>query len=293
MVATEHSIECVWQAGATLGEGPIWNPQDNNVYWVDIKGQKVFRFGHEDAQKTEWTSSIQMSAIGLPPGGWPSPRSATETRFVAATENGFAWLTLPPSGEVNILPIADPEAHLPGNRFNDGKFGPDGRFYAGTMDDSEKAARGSLYALAADGSVSTIDTGYKVTNGPAFSPCGKWMYHNDSARQIVYRFERATDGTYQGRVEFHRFPPSAGYPDGMTTDRQGNLFIAMWDGGCLEVLSDDASSVERIPLPVSRPTSCIFAGEKLTDLYVTSARIDIDPALEPNAGSLFRISNLA
>jgi sugar lactone lactonase YvrE len=135
-----------------------------------------------------------------------------------------------------------------------------------------------------------IDDGYKVTNGPAFSPLGDLMYHNDSARQVTYVFDLDRDGTPSNRRVFLQFGEGDGYPDGMTVDSEGHLWIAFWDGWCVRRFSPGGECVATIGVPVARPTSCAFGGPELDRLYISSASIDLDPealAAQPSAGGLF------
>ncbi len=142
---------------------------------------------------------------------------------------GLAWIGVADDA-VEIVAIVHPERERRGNRFNDGKRGPDGRYWAGTMHDAEELATGSLYAFRSDGSYTVLDSGYNVANGPAFSPDGSVVYHADSARQEIYAFDLDTGGALSRKRGFASFAEGDGHPDGMTTDRQGNLWVAMWDG---------------------------------------------------------------
>ena len=128
---------------------------------------------------------------------------------------------------------------MPGNRFNDGKVDRSGRFWAGTMDDEERQASGTLYRFDAGLTWAAVDRDYKVTNGPAFSPSGERMYHNDSGRQVTYVFDLDRDGNAANRRTFLQFGEGDGYPDGMTVDSEGCLWIAFWDGGCVRRFSPD------------------------------------------------------
>ncbi len=189
-------------------------------------------------------------------------------------------------------PITDPEAHLPGNRFNDGKVDRAGRFWAGTMDDREEEARGTLYRLDPDLSWSAVDSGYMVTNGPAFSPDGRTMYNTDSARRLIYAFDVDEDGVVGNRRPFARFKDEDGYPDGMTVDAEACLWVAFWDGWCIRRLSPDGELLQTVEIPVEHPTSCAFGGPALDRLFVTSARIGLNEnarAVQPLAGALFMI----
>jgi len=204
--------------------------------------------------------------------------------FIAGLQSGFAELTLDP---FSITPIVDPEPDLPGNRMNDAKTDARGRIWAGTMDADEVAESGSLYCLDTDFVVSRIDSGYHVTNGPAFSPDGTTMYHTDSARRTVYAFPMDSDGNPGERREFIRFRDEWGYPDGMTVDCDGHLWIAHWDGARVSRFSPDGEPQRSIDLPASRITSCAFAGPDLDRMFVTSAAGGRDA--EPNAGMLFEV----
>lgn len=262
-----------WDLGCTLGEGPIWSARDQAVYFVDIKVPAVHRLGLRDGARTSWSMPEMI--------GWLAER---QKGFVAGFQSGFAELDLDP---LAIRPIGDPEPDLPGNRANDGKVDPAGRVWAGTMDNAEQAATGSLYRLDPDRSWRRMDQGYRVTNGPAFSPDGRTLYHSDSALRCVYRFDLAPDGSLGERQVFIRFGEDDGYPDGMTTDAEGGLWIAHWGGNRVSRFDPDGRPERAIPLPVSQPTSCVFGGEDLDRLFITSAAIGL--TCEPLAGGLFEV----
>jgi xylono-1,5-lactonase len=158
------------------------------------------------------------------------------------------------------------------------------------MDNDEKEATGALYRLGPGQKWARVDDGYRVTNGPAFSPDGRLMYHNDSARQITYLFDLDDAGEARNRRIFLRFGEGDGYPDGMTVDAEGCLWIAFWDGWCVRRFSPEGERIAELKLPVQRPTSCAFGGADLDRLLVTSASIglsDGDKATQPQAGGLF------
>ena len=259
-----------------LGEGPVWVEREGALYWLDIKGRKIFRLGGE-ADVRSWETPFRIGSLAPRDGGG----------FIAGTERGIA-LVDPDRASFEI--VADPEADLPDNRFNDGKVDRQGRFWAGSMDDKEQAARGTLYRIDPDLTVTPVDRDYCVTNGPAFSPSGDVMYHNDSARRVTYAFDLDRDGTATGRREFARYGDGDGYPDGMTVDCEGGLWIAFWDGWCVRRYLPDGQCTETVKMPVSRPTSCAFGGINLDVLYITSARAGLDSqqlAKQPQAGGLF------
>jgi sugar lactone lactonase YvrE len=269
---------CIADVRAVLGEGPVWVDREAALYWLDIKGLRVFRLDAEQ-QLTEWSTPMRVGSIApRRPGG-----------FIAGTEVGLAKIDL----DANRFDVfANPEKELPSNRFNDGKVDRQGRFWAGTMDDREKQPSGTLYRVGSEFDVSAVDQGYKVTNGPAFSPDGTIMYHNDSARQVTYRFEVQPDGSVEARTIFLQFKEGEGYPDGMTVDSEGCLWIAFWDGWCVRRYSPQGQWLETVKVPVARPTSCAFGGRDLDRLYITSASVGLDQQareMQPNAGGLFML----
>jgi sugar lactone lactonase YvrE len=277
-MTADSSPQCIADVHAVVGEGPVWVQRESALYWLDIKGLKIFRLD-EQGQLTEWPTPTRVGSL--------APRKSGG--FIGGTEKGIAIID-PASKRFDL--IAEPEKHLPGNRFNDGKVDRRGRFWAGTMDDAEKEATGTLYCVDDDGKWNAVDSGYKVTNGPAFSPSGDIMYHNDSGRSVTYAFDMDSSGTPGNRRVFQQFKEGDGHPDGMTVDSEGCVWIAFWDGSCVRRFSPAGEWLETIEMPVSRPTSCTFGGKDLDRLYISSASIGLDEqasAMQPNAGGLFML----
>jgi sugar lactone lactonase YvrE len=276
-VTNDSTAQCVADVRAVLGEGPVWVEREQALYWVDIEGRKIFRLD-KSGELSEWSTPFRVGSL--------VPRKSGG--FIAGTDEGIAEVDLQ-AGRFDIL--ARPEEQLPGNRFNDGKVDRRGRFWAGTMDDHEKAASGTLYCFDEALSWTAVDEGYRVTNGPAFSPSGDRMYHNDSARRVTYVFD-LEDGIAVNRRALIQFGEGEGFPDGMTVDSEGCLWIAFWDGGCVRRYSNRGEWLETVELPVSRPTSCAFGGPDFDRLYITSASRDLDSetlAMQPKAGGLFML----
>jgi sugar lactone lactonase YvrE len=272
-------VQCVADVHAVLGEGPVWVARETALYWLDIKGRKIFRLDSQ-GQVTHWDTPLRVGSI--------VPRRSGG--FIGGTEDGIAAID-PEAGRFEIL--FNPEQELPGNRFNDGKLDRSGRFWAGTMDDAEKAATGSLYRIDADLRCARVDDGYQVTNGPAFSPDGRRMYHNDSKPRVTYVYDLDSDGNASNRRTFLQFRDGDGHPDGMTVDAEGCLWICFWDGWCVRRFSPDGALLQTIEMPVAKPTSCAFGGPDLDRLYISSASIGLDKGeleMQPNAGGLFMIS---
>jgi sugar lactone lactonase YvrE len=263
---------------AVLGEGPIWVAAEQALYWVDIKGRLVFRL-NEDGSLDTWPAPFRIGSL--------APREAGG--FIAGTEHGIAHVDLVAE---RFELLFDPEEERETNRFNDGKVDRSGRFFAGTMDDEENEATGAFYRIDKSLQCARIEDGFRVTNGPAFSPDGRIMYANDSARQLTFAYTAGADGIPGGRREFVRWGEADGYPDGMTVDAEGCLWVAFWDGWCVRRVSPEGERLGEWRVPVSRPTSVAFGGPDLDRLYVTSASIGLDAEalqLQPNAGGLFML----
>ena len=274
----DSTVRCVADVRAVLGEGPVWVARESALYWVDIEGRTIFRLDAR-GECQSWPTPLRVGSL--------APRKSGG--FIGGTEDGVAIIELN-SGQFEL--VASPEPELPDNRFNDGKVDRRGRFWAGTMDRREREASGNLYCFEDTLGWVKVDGGYKVTNGPAFSPSGETMYHSDSARQVTYAFDLDGDGRARDRRTFLQFGPGDGYPDGMTVDAEGCLWIAFWDGWCVRRYSPDGEWLETIRVPVQRPTSCAFGGAELDRLYITSARRDLDEqalAMQPKAGGLFMV----
>ena len=276
---TGSDIICVADVHAVLGEGPVWVAREAALYWVDIKGRKIFRLD-ERGKLEQWETPFRVGSLVPRAGGG----------FIAGTDHGIGTVDLK-SGRFEI--VENPEAELPDNRLNDGKVDRHGRFWAGSMDDTETVVAGSLYRIDPDFSVTRIDEGYRVANGPAFSPAGDLMYHNDSGRRVTYVFDLDADGNATNCRVFATYGADEGYPDGMTVDAEACLWIAFWDGGCVRRYSPAGECMGEIEVPVARPTSCAFGGPNLDRLYITSASIGLDEAaraVQPQAGNLFMTS---
>jgi sugar lactone lactonase YvrE len=258
-----------------LGEGVLWSARDDALYWVDILAPALNRMSLASGAITRWAMPE--------PIGWVVER-ARGPGFIAGMKSGFAELTLDPFA---VRLFADPEPDLPGNRMNDGKADAAGAIWAGTMDMAQAAAVGSLYRLAPDRSWTRVDSGYGVTNGPAFSPDGAWLYHNDTALRTVYRFARRADGTLGARETFIRFDEEQGHPDGMTVDAAGGLWIAHWGGARVSRFHADGRIDRSIALPARQITNLTFAGPELDRMFVTSAATGLPPSAYD--GALFEV----
>ena len=277
--------ELILEARADLGEGPAWEGQTGSLIWVDIHAGRLHIFNPDDGTDR----SIDVGEYL----GCAAPRR--QGGLVLGLRSGFATIDAPlPAGKATVKAIVNPEPHYPGNRFNDGKCDPAGRFLAGSMDDAEKEPSGSLYSLSPDGTVKTLLNGTRIANGLTWSPDYRSFYFIDTPTRTVmaYDYDLASGAIANARPVLS-IPPALGWPDGMTSDTQGKLWVALWGGAKLTRWNPATGQLlEEISFPAFNVSSCAFGGPNLTDLYVTTARKDMDAvqlAKYPLSGGLFRI----
>lgn len=275
-------VRCVWNAHAELGEGPLWSAREQALYWVDILQHRLHRYAPGELQRERsWQFDEEISSVAERMG---------KPGLIVTLRHGFAFFD--PATE-KLEKLVAPEAHLPDNRFNDGKCDRQGRYWAGTIDFACQAPTGSLYRLTPDMQCVQMDSGYPVTNGPAWSADERIMYHNDSVNGRVYAFDfDAETGDIDNKRIFLQLGPNEGSPDGMTTDADGGLWIAQWGASCVTRRDSLGQVLMTIRLPVSQVTSCAFGGPDLRTLYITSAASGLDAdqrEAEPMAGGLFAV----
>lgn len=278
-----HKAKCIWDAKSVLGESPLWVEAEQALYWVDVKAPAIHRYTPSSKNKSSWPLREYIGCLVRRENG----------DFLAALQSGFVNIKFGPPGKIpTIVPIFNPEADMSNNRFNDGKLDATGRFIAGTMDNLEEDTSGTWWQLDLDNHVRKLDEGYKVTNGPAFDVARNRIYLTDSSAQTIFTADYTYAGAIKNKQVFLQFCDGDGYPDGMTTDKGGNLWVAFWDGHCIRKFSPEGKKVLDIPMPVPRPTSLAFNTKK-TVLYITSASIGLnkDELKEaPLSGGLFTLN---
>jgi D-xylonolactonase len=271
---------CVWPAGATLGEGTLWSARQQALYWVDILGQQLHRYHPATQARRSWAFDEPISAVA---------ERAAAPELLVTLHRGFAFFNV----ETGTLQrLHEPEPERSGNRFNDGKCDAQGRFWGGTMDFDCQQPTGALYRYTAKGECARMTDGYTVTNGPTWSLDGRTMYFNDTVQARVHAFDfDPTEGTLSHQRTWLQLGVDDGFPDGMTTDAAGRLWLAHWGASCV-TCHDPVSGAElaRIALPTRHITNCAFGGPDLKTLFISSARSGLDAtqlAAEPLAGGLF------
>jgi len=274
----ESPFECVLDARASLGECPVWSSDEQALYWVDINGPSLNRFDPKSHVNLAWPMPSSIGSFALRDQGG----------FVAALRDGI-WLIDRKGrlGDRMAEAPYDPSHH----RFNDGRADRSGRFWVGTMNERRDAASGALYCLDGYFALTRVLDGITISNGLAWSPDGRTLYHADTPTRTInaYAFD-ATGGTVSGKREFARFDGETERPDGAAVDRDGCYWIAFYRGGKIARLSPRGERLAEYVLPAMCPTMCAFGGPELRTLYVTTARQNREPdelARLPQSGGLF------
>lgn len=276
---TSSEAALVLDAGAELGEGPVWDPRASCLYFVDILRGQVRRFDPGTRAHHTYEIGSYVGAV--------APTDAGD--LVLAVRDGFARLDLA-SGRVRM--IAEVEADQPDQRMNDGKCDAAGRFWAGTMALDERPGAGALYRLDPDGRVHTRLRDVTISNGLDWSGDNRVMYYVDSGTRSIEVFDfDLTAGSIDNRRTLVRIPPDLGVPDGLTLDADGHVWVALWSGGAVHRYAPGGTLEAVLRLPTMCPTSCAFGGPDLRDLYITTAAITLsarERAEQPQAGGVFR-----
>jgi sugar lactone lactonase YvrE len=275
------TVEPVGDVAAVLGEGPYWRPEDDALLWVDVARGHLYMTRVQLGE----TITIELDTVSaaFPAVGGGIITAGGHRLMLRATRPGEGW-----AGRI----IAEAPAR-DGVRFNDASVDPAGRVWVGSMDIKEKEPLGTLYRLDSGGTLTPVVKGATVSNGIGWSPDGTRMYYNDSPMRRIdmFDYDQATGEAYQGRM-FADLSGADGFPDGLTVDADGYVWVAMFAGGALRRFTPAGHQDAVIPLPVSQPTSCAFGGPGMADLFVTTAYRDLSEAqraAEPLAGRLLRL----
>lgn len=273
----------VWSAQAVLGEGALWSVREQALFWVDILGHQLHRYCPAAQTRDSWAFDEEISTVA----------ERTQGPGLLVTLRHDLAIFDPETSRLQRL--HRPEPTQPGNRFNDGKCDAQGRFWGGTMDFACKAPTGALYRYSGGSTCPRMHTGFAVTNGPTWSLDGRTLYFNDTVQGRVHAFDvDPTTGALGTARLWLQLGPQDGFPDGMTTDAAGRIWIAHWGAACVTCHDpDSALELARITLPTSHITSCTFGGADLRTLYITSACSGLNSQQvlsQPLAGALFSVA---
>jgi len=273
MIQAEHFLPVQNQ----LGEGPLWHPIERVLYWVDIEGESIHCYILDSGQRNTFKMGQPVGCLAFRKSGG----------LVLGLKDGLAFWD-PGTAEYEL--IDNPEAERENARFNDGKVGPGGRFWAGTLGEDDQS---SLYRLDPDLKVHSLETGIQISNGLGWSPDHKIMYFTDSPLRVIYAYDFDLEsGSISNRREFVKVPPGDGDPDGLTVDSEGFVWSAHWDGWRITRYDPDGKIERVVYLPVQRPTSCTFGGPDLDLVFITSAWTGLSETErleQPLAGDLFLV----
>lgn len=278
-MTNHHQAKILLNAQARLGEGAIWHPTEQKLYWVDIEGKMLHVFDPESGEDKSFDVTERIGTVVPTMAGGA----------ILALQNGIALFDLSTGEMAHKL---DPEEHIPGNRFNDGKCDPMGNLWVGSMALDEKDPVGSVYKVKPDFSFEKMISGVTVSNGICWSLDGDVMYYIDSPtrRVVAYDFRMDKASISNPRTVI-KVADHMGFPDGMTIDQNGMLWVALWGGaavGCWNPKTGEL--IRKIEVPAPHVTSCAFGGKNLDKLYITSARQGLSQAQldkYPHSGDLF------
>ena len=272
--------ELVLDTQSTLGEGSLWNYKTGELMWVDIKKEILNIYNPATGYNKEMFTGQMIGTVVPTESG----------NALVALQNGIYHFNIE-TGAKKLL--VDPEADLPGNRFNDGKCDPSGRFWAGTISLSGEKEVAALYRFDPDTTIHKMVDKVTISNGIVWSADKTKMYYIDTPTQKVmaYDYDDATGEISNSAVAVN-VPTEMGSPDGMTIDENDNLWVALWGGsavGCWNPVTGEL--IDKIEVPAKNITSCAFGDEDMGTLYITSAReATSNEELEkwPHAGGVFK-----
>lgn len=266
--------EPVWRLDALLGEGPVWLPDEAALRFVDIKRGLLHRF-------IPASDACETVAVGGQPSFIVPERGGG---LLVGSGDGLFRLSEEGLGD-RIATIPQPA----GNRTNDATVDARGRLWFGTMDDAEQRPSGAVWCFDA-GTLHRAGAEAIVTNGPAISGDGRFLYHVDSAARIIWRYPLGEAPRLVGGEVFVRLDAQEGHPDGIVIDSEDCLWVALWDGWGLRRYAPDGTLLLHVAFPCARVTKLAFGGPDMRTAFVTTARVGLDEAAlagQPLAGSLF------
>ena len=279
MIEMNVELDLVWDTRCEVSESPVWDEGSGRIFFIDMYGRRLLAFGVADGRKESWSLPDKIGSIGLCHSG----------RMIVALRRSVVFLDLATGA---LTPLTGDVSELGVDKFNDGKVGPDGCFWVGSSNQaSNRTPTGRLYRITPDGRYEVKARDFIASNGLAWSPDGRTMYHSDSNRCFIraWDFDRAS-GQLSNERRFAEVTVQIGKPDGAACDMDGFYWSAGATGGSLNKFAPDGELVERHLLPIPAPTMLCFAG---SSVFVTSLRKGRSEAMlrgHPTLGGLFRMA---
>lgn len=276
-----HTITRFLDTTYQLAECPTWDDRTNSLLWADIQGRTIQSMAWDSRDITTWHFDNEVGSFGLCDDG----------RLIVSVWDKV--LLFDPKSETHVV-LAEIETDRPQTRLNDGKVGPDGAFWVGTMDTSSpREPVAGLYRVDGRGDVAEIRDELQCSNGLAWSPDGAYMYHSDTSPGWIecYAFDADT-GSLGSKMLFAQQTNETGRPDGATVDSSGNYWSGGVSAGVVNCFAPNGQLLEAIQMPIQRPTMPCFCGPDLDHLIITSIKQPTDPtAIEPDtlSGGLFLV----
>ena len=248
----------IWKLRCTLGEGTLWVKEHNSIYFVDIKKKKICSLNIKSKKKNIFKVNKEIGFIA----------HIKDHIFILGLQGELRIQNLKSKKVLKSIPV---ESKIKLNTINDGKTDPAGNLWFGTMDNLErKIEKGSLYKLDKNLKLTRVDKNYRITNGPAF--IDKYnFYHTDSPKKIIYKIKINKNNKIIKKKIFKKLSPEEGVPDGMTVDKNKNLWVAHFHGACISVFNKKAKLIHRIQFPAKNITNCAFGGKNNQELYISTA----------------------
>lgn len=259
---------------AEHGEGPVWYPAWGGLRWVDMTAGDILHMDINTGAVDRWHVGNQTAALRPRDAG--GAVIATELRFVLADVIGG------PLREV---------AHLvdhPNLDFNEGTCDPQGRFWCGTAAEQSMPGQGAMYRLNSNYSVEQIFDDVTISNGLAWTAGGSLAYYVDTPTSRIDVFDYTPDAGLQNRRTFVEIDPAAGFPDGLTIDAEGGVWVALWGGHAVRRYDPTGRLSDTVGLPVPNVTACTFGGPDLNELYITTSSLETPRNISSRAGAIFR-----
>jgi len=259
---------------STHGEGPVFAAAWGGLRWVDMLAGDVLHLNAVDGQVSRWHVGTVAAALRPRSGG--GAVIATERHFLGCDQLG---------GALHILGAPFTSSAI---RFNDGACDPAGNFLCGTMAYDETPGAGHLYRLGIDGSVEVVLDGLTISNGLAWTADHQLAYYNDTPTGQIDVFDSDSTGRLSNRRRFVSIEAADGFPDGLSVDAAGGVWVALWGGSAVRHYSAAGTLADVIELPVPNVTACTFGGENLDELYITTSRRNKGNRRNTGAGAVYR-----